>query len=258
MNNVIPDFIADRICKPTLSKYVVRGSTPVPFFGNFFSASTYTIGINPSLKEFYSNSGELLKMGDKRLEDFQSLGIDQSLEFPYPISNTHIDSIFAACINYFQKKPYHWFEAIEHTVNRVCDSSYFDNSACHLDLVQWATDPIWSAILEFDPTDARYLLDNDLPFLYQQINWIKNHNPNLKRFVLSGKTVINSLKDSFSLSLEGKTAVEGKNHQYSLYTGDFKGIPVYGTSMNISDSHTSDLHREYLRLWIKEKEILVK
>ena len=112
--------------------------------------------------------------------------------------------------------------------------------------------------MEFDPTDARYLLDNDLPFLYQQINWIKNYNPNLKRFVLSGKTVIDSLKDSFSLSLEGKTAVEGKNHQDSLYTGDFKGTPVYGTSMNISDSHTSDPHRDYLSLWIKEKEILVK
>jgi hypothetical protein len=252
MNNVIPDFIADRICKPTLSKYVVRGSTPVPFFGNFFGASTYTIGINPSLKEFYSNSGELLKMGEKRLEDFQSLGIDQSLEFPYPISNTHTDSIFAACINYFQKKPYQWFNAIEDAVNKVCGSSYFKDSACHLDLVQWATDPIWSVILKEDPTDAQYLLESDLPFLCQQFHWIKKYNPRIERFVLSGKTVIDSLTEIFSITYVGKTQAAGKKHQYSLYVGDFYGTPVYGTSMNISDSHTSSAHRGYLSYWLRE------
>jgi hypothetical protein len=80
----------------------------------------------------------------------------------------------------------------------------------------------------------------------------------LKHFVLSGKTVVESLQDIFSLQYLEKTEVEGKDYQYSLYLGDFNGTPVYGTSMNISDSHTSDLHREYLSLWIREKEILVK
>lgn len=257
MIDQIPDFIFDRICKPTLSKYVVKGSTPVPFFGNFLNASTYTIGINPSLKEFLSSSGKLLEDEEKRLEDFNSLGIVES-EFSYPISDTFANSIILACLNYFKGNPYHWFNAIEETVNVVCNSSYFEDSACHLDLVQWATDPIWSTILEEDASDARYLLENDLPFLHQQIRWIKVNNRNLKRFVLSGKTVIDCLTDVFNLALEGKTEVQGKNHQYSLYVGDFEGTPVYGTSMNIPDSHTSTLHRKYLSAWIGEKEMLVK
>lgn len=256
MIDQIPDFIFDRICQPTLSKYVVKGSTPVPFFGNFISASTYTIGINPSLKEFQSISGKLLKNGEKRLEDFISLGIEES-DFSYPIPAKYADSIIKSCFNYFKINPYHWFNAIEETVNIVCNSSYFEDSACHLDLVQWATNPIWNKILNQDSMDASYLLEKDLPFLKQQIHWLKVNNPSLKRFVLSGKTVIDSLTDTFNIALVGKTSVKDKNRQYLLYRGDFGGTPVYGTSMNISDSYTSALHREYLSAWIAKQERLM-
>ena len=257
MNDQIPSFIVDRISQKPFSKYVVKGSTPVPFFGNFTGASSYTIGINPSLQEFQSSTGELLGSEEKRLEDFQSLGILTS-ESSYQILAGHSSLIYLACLNYFDRNPYHWFNIMDEVVNRVCKSSYFDGSACHLDLVQWATDPIWSTILRTDPEEATNLSTHDLLFLNQQINWIRNYNENLKRFVLSGKTVVNSLSGIFNLKYVGKTQVSGKNKQYSLYRGDFLGIPVYGTSMNIPDSHTSSLHRDYLSAWIGEQERMMK
>jgi hypothetical protein len=45
-------------------------------------------------------------------------------------------------------------------------ASYYDGSACHLDLVQWATDPVWSGL---DPAEAEALLKADIPFLRQQL-----------------------------------------------------------------------------------------
>lgn len=252
MDSQIPSIILHQINHATLSKYVVPGSTPVPFFGNFVGASTYTIGINPSVREFYSEKGELLKHDQKRLEDYESLRLSRD-EVIHSFSDKEVEKIYHACLKYFGPNYYHWFDRLESVVNLAFHSSYFDGSACHLDLIQWATDPIWGAILKADPINARYLLKNELPFLHQQIEWITKSNPNLERFVLSGKTVIESLKDIFSVKFVGRTDVKGKSKQYSYYVGHLGDTPVYGTSMNIPDSHTSNAHRESFKSWLIER-----
>lgn len=254
MTSLAPEFIVNRICRPTLSKYVVPGSTPIPFFGNFLNSHVYTIGINPSHKEFLSSSGSLLKASEKRLEDLESLNSEAN-EFRPILDESQAIKVFEGCMRYFRKNPYHWFNPLENAVNASLNASYFKGNACHLDLVQWATDPIWSKILKEDATDATYLLESDLPFLLNQINWLKANNPDLKAFVLSGKTVIEALQDVFALEFIGSTQAIDKDSQYSLFIGDLDGTPVYGTSMNISDSHTSNSHREYLANWLIQSQM---
>jgi hypothetical protein len=40
-----------------------------------------------------------------------------------------------------------WFDQMEEFVLTNTGYSYFDGTACHLDLIQWATDPVWSSEL---------------------------------------------------------------------------------------------------------------
>jgi hypothetical protein len=257
MTSLAPEFIFNRICRPTLSKYVVPGSTPIPFFGNFLNSQVYTIGINPSHKEFLTSTGSLLKASEKRLQDLESLEIEIS-ELPPILRETHAIKVYESCMEYFENNPYHWFNSLENSVNAPFNASYYKGTACHLDLVQWATDPIWSNILKEDSADATYLLESDLPFLLNQISWLKENNSQIKAFVLSGKTVIEALQHVFSLELKGKTQVIDKDSQYSLYIGDLDGISIYGTSMNIADSHTSNSHREFLAKWLSERNSIEK
>lgn len=254
MIDQFPNFLVHRIGVPTLSKYVVKGSTPIPFFGNFLSSRVYTIGINPSHKEFLATNGKLLDAHEKRLSDFQTLRINP-IEGISPIEMSHSQEVLDSCLSYFRKNPYQWFNYLEKVVNSALRSSYFNDTACHLDLVQWATDPVWSNILKQDAIDARYLLESDLPFLIEQINWLQKNNKNLRCFFLSGRTVVERLKDVFQLQFAGKTQAPEKDIQYSLYKGQIDGIAAYGTSMNVSDSHTSDTHREWLAEWLGNEHL---
>jgi hypothetical protein len=58
--------IRDRISRPTDTKGVIPGSTPVISFGDFTKASVVSLSINPSSKEFLKGKG-LLPPNEKRL-----------------------------------------------------------------------------------------------------------------------------------------------------------------------------------------------
>ena len=51
----------------------------------------------------------------------------------------------------------------------------------------------------------------------------------------------------------GKTKVTEKEKQYELFTGEFQGIRVFGSTMNVPDSRTSNSHRLYLNQWLRDK-----
>ena len=137
---------------------------------------------------------------------------------------------------------------MQDTILTPAGASYEGRTAAHLDLIQWATDPLWKDMLEVDDAAAREHLANDFPFLEAQIN---DSSANL--LFLSGSPVIDALKNKFQLQDAGKTAAVGKRGQNNLYVGPWKGALVLGSTMNIPDSHTSNAHREYLSGWIKSK-----
>ena len=71
-----------------------------------------------------------------------------------------------------------------------------------------------------------------------------------KVFFLSGSPVIDAMRDKFQLQDAGKTQVAGKRGQNKLYLGKWKDALVLGSTMNISDSYTSNAHRAFLASWI--------
>jgi hypothetical protein len=63
---------------------------------------------------------------------------------------------------------YGWFGGL----SRVAEGtgvSFSDRSAVHLDLIQEATDPVWSQLVKADPEQAANVLRRDVPFLRRQI-----------------------------------------------------------------------------------------
>ena len=47
--------------------------------------------------------------------------------------------------------------------------SFRDRAVCHLDLVQEATDPVWSSLEKINPQEADAVLRRDLTFLSRQL-----------------------------------------------------------------------------------------
>ena len=136
----MPDYIGQRIRRPVPSdSCVVPGSTPVVAFGNARSATVATLGLNPSKNEFRERNGNELVGTSRRLATHRSLGMSCLANAPVSM----IEQVLQDCDTYFQRKPYHWwFDQLE-MVLQGCGTSYYDGSACHLDLVQWATNPTW-------------------------------------------------------------------------------------------------------------------
>jgi len=252
MNIKRPDVVLRRMNQPHKSWCVVPKTTPVPFFGNIELAKSLSVGINPSLNEFLSKNGKLLTSTNKRLEDHETLGILES-EYYEQVGFENAKKIYDSCVNYFAKNPYNWFEKIESTINSAFNTSFYNNSAAHLDLVQWATNPIWSSLEKKDLTTARHLIEIEKPWLLEHLSWLRKNNPQLTYIFLSGRTVISNLTEELNLELSGTTKVEGKNRQNELFIGVFEGIKVFGSTMNVPDSHTSNSHRLYLNQWLRDK-----
>ena len=242
---MVEKYIAERIRTPYGISAIVPESTPVVCFGNFPTAKVLTIGINPSSNEFQKileGSRVLLSEKERRLADLKYLGAFSTPD----LTDFQVEEVWNACISYF-KGPYYkkWFDLMETFVNIPLGASYFDGSSCHLDLIQWATDPIWGGLFPERADEAAQLLVDDLPFLLKQIQ-----ESSAEIIFLSGKTVIESLGEIFEFENLGKTAAQGKHAQYSLYKGNAGNKMLFGTTMNIASTRTSNAHRLYLQEWL--------
>lgn len=159
----VPEYIQARIRqRPPNGLPIVPGSTPVVAFGDVRKAKVATLGWNPSKLEFLDGKGNELTGPARRLESLSSLG-EADLASASPES---IWRVFEGCNTYFQRCPYRkWFDVLE-KILRPLGLSYYAGTACHLDLVQWATDPTWRDLGNAHKTT---LLGADLPFLYQEM-----------------------------------------------------------------------------------------
>lgn len=140
----VPQYVANRIrsAVPDDAK-VVLGSTPVVAFGDASIARVATVGLNPSRIEFEVN-GAWLDGDKRRLATYRSLDVD-TLE---DATDDVVAQVLADCYAYFNKSrnPYwRWFRPLDMLLERSIDATYEEGAACHLDLVQWATDPLGEA-----------------------------------------------------------------------------------------------------------------
>ena len=219
----VPDYIERRIrCPVPADSRVIPGTTPVVAFGDVSQARVATLGINPSRVEFLDRQGNELIAFDRRLATHRSLGVSDLGKAPAAA----IHQVLADCNGYFQRNPYRrWFDQLE-PVLKACGASYYDETACHLDLVQWATDPAWSNL----PIEVqRRLLRDDAPFLLEQLT-----NENIEILLLNGQMVVSTTSKEMNTTLDEF----GLAHQDTpLFAGMvWDRIKIVGWSKNLQSS----------------------
>lgn len=171
--------------------FSVPSSTPVLFFGDLFTARVATVGLNPSDQEFLDRRGDQLTGAARRFETLDSLDAPDRRT----LGNEQCEQAVETMRRYFHpgKPVYGWFKALSR-VTEGLGASFIGGEAAHLDLVQEATHPTWSAL----PDDERAaLLHADLPFLEWQIQTFP-----AEVVVCTGKTVSNHVRSRLRVQVE--------------------------------------------------------
>ena len=230
-----PDYIEQRIrCPIPADSHVVPCSTPVVAFGNARTATVATLGLNPSSLEFLDRNGLELVGSARRLATHQSLGVSDLANAPASV----IAKVVQDCDSYFQHNPYRrWFDQLEQVL-QACGASYYDGSACHLDLVQWATKPTWGKL---QPRELQNrLMDADAEFIRQQLS-----NENIRLLLVNGRGVIDQLQQKLGATLDEVDPIVGLGRNAThLYCGTLFGrVSVIAWSTNLQSSFgvTSEL-----------------
>ena len=159
------DALTDRLRWDAV-RATVPGSLPVLFFGDLSRAAVATIGINPSRQEYHSRMGVELSGPDRRFESLSSLGVADRRSLSPSLGAQAMRTMTA----YFApgKPVYHWVQPLVRVMSRF-GASFTNGDVAHLDLVQEATDPVWTGLRSVDRGSASALLQRDLPFLHWEI-----------------------------------------------------------------------------------------
>ncbi|MBD2704616.1 hypothetical protein IC229_28520 [Spirosoma sp. BT702] len=111
------------------------------------------------------------------------------------------------------------------------NASYLKGTACHLDLIQWATDPVWGKIK--DVSVRTKLKTADADFLQQQLKTSLLH-----LLLLNGKSVIETVLKTYNLTFHyhSKMLATKSAHTKLLIGIGSHGIPVIGWTINSQSS----------------------
>ena len=123
---------------------VLPWGSPILAFGDLSTARVATVGVNPSDREFVDRSRQELKGRRRRFHTLHSLGLDSWTE----ADARHMRMILDTYRSYFFRNPYNsWFRRLDFVIAGT-GASYYDpaGSACHLDLVPYATERKWSKL----------------------------------------------------------------------------------------------------------------
>ncbi|WP_115720388.1 hypothetical protein [Gallaecimonas mangrovi] len=206
---------------PSLS--ITKRTTPVPYFGDYDNARACTISLNPSDREFCDKNGEILIPEKTRLCSRQELEREDSQE----LTDSEAIKVIDNCKNYFRKNPYKlWFNKYEEFLKQF-ELSYYDGSAVHLDIVQWATTPFWNKL----SSDTKsILLKKDLPFLKLLLE------KNFDFIFLNGLTAVTETANVLDISLNAipSELIDGKVSQ--VFLGWYNNSRVIGWSPYIQSA----------------------
>lgn len=163
---------------------IIPWSSPIPSFGNHSHATIATVGINPSSKEFIDNSKIELVGQERRFHTLRSLGLNSWTE----ATEADYKEIAQRCNQYFFNNPYdRWFNVLEFLISGT-NHSYYSSlaSACHLDLIPFATSCKWS---ELNHKERCALFSLSGSTLGQVVR-----NSNIMLLILNGASVLRHFK----------------------------------------------------------------
>jgi hypothetical protein len=230
---MIPKYVEDRIkqTRPTDVRLVAI-STPVVSFGDVRTARVATLGLNPSNREFadIAKDDTELPVRPQRLETLTSLGITEWSSGQ--VSPDVVRRVFDACNGYFQPKPFgnplrEWFDDLDAVSKATLNVSYFQGTACHLDLVQWATHKKWRYL---DSNQKASLIRTDINFLKLQLS-----QEHIKHLFLNGTGVVNACRKYLGWRLAKKSIDGISNLRLSLGRTPH-GAQVIGWNENLQSS----------------------
>lgn len=222
--------------------FVVERSFPITHFGRLDRAKVVTIGINPSVREFFDGRtpANILPSADKRVLDRDSIGIADH-EVP---SVDDALKVLESYNRYFETKNfYSWFSAMQKWALDPLNVSYFDGSVAHLDLVQWATKPVWGGITSKEIREQLVLSDSR--FLAEQIRLSR---PELVLF--NGATVVKTMR-TFGHFVEEETGEIPGARGFKFHIGRCGDARSVGWSINIqSQPDPQNQSKSALKEWL--------
>ncbi len=167
------------------SPSTVPGSLPVMAFGDLYQARVATVGLNPSPREYTDRENRELDGPKRRFETLASLGVESR----EALSDDHCCRAIVTMRGYFDpgRPAYSWFNPLIRVLGGL-GVRYSNREACHLDLVQEATDPTWSRLFASRPDEAGAFLRSDLPFLRWQVETLP-----LGLVVCNGRSVLDTV-----------------------------------------------------------------
>ncbi len=119
---------------------------------------------------------------------------------------------------------------------RPLGASYYTGTACHLDLVQWATDPTWGKLRG---NFKKNLVEADLSFLQKQLS-----QDCIRLLLLNGSGVVNAYTKKLGCELAEKV-IPGKVGWKVFLGKTERGATVVGWNKNLQSSF--GVSSEYIR-----------
>lgn len=208
-------------------------ASPVMMFGSLLKSRVATLGLNPSNLEFEAAGGNPLRTPLNRFETLSTLRLKSWKR----AKKDDLDRIWDACECYFDRRPYDgWFKPLDKVISGL-DVSYYDNtsSACHLDLVPFATATKWSGL---DARSRTQLMAIGMPTLVQLIRV-----SDVRVLVLNGASVVRAFE-----YLIGKPLNKSEMPGWSLRRGDEYSVKGYSYLSHISSISGLKLGRNLLVL----------
>lgn len=241
----VPRELLARAKRP-VSPSSVPGSLPVLFFGDLLTAKVASVGLNPSKQEYLTSSGHELAGSARRFETLGSLGSHERASLTDKQCARAIETMRA----YFRpgKPIYGWFRALD----RVLESMgyrYEKGEAAHLDLVQEATDPTWSALKSQRPNEADALLETDLPFLLWEIETFP-----IEAIVCNGRTAFDTLSRRLGASIDQAGALARVKWYAGSASVGSRAVRIFGWNIPLARATGlgADGERELGRLFASQ------
>lgn len=162
---------------------VIVSAAPIPAFGDVSKAELATVALNPSNREFEDTAGGEL---DGELRRFHTLRSLRLSDWSHADAH-HVRLMIESCSRYFSRNPYDkWFKPLDRLLSPTSFSLY-GSTACHLDLVPYATSPTWGHLTPRQQSTLRMASKGALALLLA--------NSKIRVLVLNGESVVRNFQE---------------------------------------------------------------
>jgi hypothetical protein len=229
MENVVSYLISRLVGASQKDTKVIPWSCPVPSFGDISRSRIATIGINPSNKEFVDDNAKELAGKERRFHTLRSLGLKTWAD----AEETHLREIALTCQKYFETNPYdRWFRELDFLISGTSFSYYSPLfSACHLDVVPFATSCKWSELTTEHRSNLFSISGDALGRLVR--------DSQLQILVLNGSSVVTQFQKICSIAL-----ASARKPSWELPRPGGRGVIGYAYEGSISILAGVQLNRE--------------